>query len=184
MNSNQKKNAKLIESANEVKKQEIQSLLFGPEQQILNKQSDSFLDRLFLEIELRDGKRTVSDVIQTDPREYESIFHRSWFYKLADMLGVSRKVMDTYVKPRYVKHFFIRFVYARLGYRVLRELRAARVLAKANDAKLFQFLKDEYYEMIFRIAREIEQEMEDRNYDAFVQVYSAKYGLAIPQLLF
>lgn len=120
---------------------QIQELLFGPEIEILNKQSNTFLDRLLLEIELRDGRSKISDVIMTEPRVYEAIFHKVWFYRLADMLKVSRSVMDSYVKPKYVREFFIKFVYARLSYKVFRELKAARKLAKAHDAKLFQFLK-------------------------------------------
>src|SRR5688572_8092070 len=128
--------------------QQIQELLFGPEREILNRLSNIFLDRLLLEIELRDGKSKISDVIMTEPRVYEAIFHKVWFYRLADMLGVSRTVMDTYVKPKYVREFFIKFVYARLSYKVFRELKVARRLAKAYDAKLFQFLNGEYYTLI------------------------------------
>jgi hypothetical protein len=128
--------------------QQVQELLFGPELEILNKRPNAFLDRLLLEIELRDGKSKISDVIMTEPRVYEAIFHKVWFYRLADMLGVSRSVMDTYVKAKYVREFFIKFVYARLSYKIFRELKSARKLAKAHDAKLFQFLKGEYYKLI------------------------------------
>jgi hypothetical protein len=99
------------------------------------------------------------------------------------MLGVSRSVMDTYVKPLYVKEFFIKFVYARLSYKVFRELRSARTLAKAHDAKLFQFLKDEYYNLIETIALQIYEEMEGKNYEQFVKSYSSKNKLPIQQTL-
>ncbi|MBL0132860.1 MAG: hypothetical protein IPP79_02030 [Chitinophagaceae bacterium] len=163
--------------------QQIHELLFGPEIEILNKQSNAFLDRLFLEIELRDGKSKISDVIMTEPRVYESIFHKVWFYRLADMLGVSRSVMDTYVKPKYVREFFIKFVYARLSYKVFRELKAARKLAKAHDAKLFQFLKGEYYTLIETIARQIYEEMDGKDFSQFVVSYSTKNKLPIQQTL-
>ena len=159
-------------------------MLFGPEHEILKRQSDVFLDRLFLETQLRDGKSKVGDVILFQPREYEAIFHKPWFYRLADTLGVSRTVMDTYVKPRYVRAFFIKFVYARLGYKVLRELRSARILAKANDAKLFQFLKDDYYQMVQRIANEIFNELNGKDLKQFENSYSPKYGLPIQRVLF
>ncbi|MBK8610350.1 MAG: hypothetical protein IPL84_10505 [Chitinophagaceae bacterium] len=167
----------------ERKKQQEQELLFGPEIELLKYQSDTFLERLWLEIELRDGKSKISDVVMTDPRPYEAIFHRSWFYRLADMLGVSRSVMVPYVKPKFVREFFIKFVYARLSYKVFRELKAARRLAKAHDAKLFQFLKDEYYKLIETIALQIYDEMEGKNYKDFVQSYSTKNKLPIQQTL-
>lgn len=163
--------------------QQIQELLFGPEREILNKQSNTFLDRLLLEIELRDGKSKISDVIMTEPRVYEAIFHKVWFYRLADMLGVSRTVMDTYVKPKYVREFFIKFVYARLSYKVFRELKAARKLAKAHDAKLFQFLKGEYYTLIETIARQIYEEMDGKNFSRFVESYCKNNNLPIQQTL-
>lgn len=162
---------------------QVQELLFGPELEIQNKRSNAFLDRLWLEIELRDGKSKISDVVMTEPRLYEAIFHKVWFYRLADMLGVSRSVMDTYVKPKYVKEFFIKFVYARLGYKVFRELKAARKLANSYDAKLFQFLKGEYYNLIDTIAREIYEEMEGKNLSQFVESYSVKNKLSIQQTL-
>lgn len=163
--------------------QQVQELLFGPELEILNKQSNAFLDRLFLEIELRDGKSKISDVVMTEPRVYEVIFHKVWFYRLADMLGVKRSVMDTYVKPKYVREFFIKFVYARLSYKVFRELKAARKLAKAHDAKLFQFLKGEYYTLIETIARQIYEEMEGKIFSQFVKSYSIKNKLPVQQTL-
>lgn len=163
--------------------QQVQELLFGPELEILNKRSNAFLDRLLLEIELRDGKSKISDVIMTEPRVYEAIFHKVWFYRLADMLGVSRSVMDTYVKPKYVREFFIKFVYARLSYKVFRELKAARKLAKAHDAKLFQFLKGEYYKLIETIATQIYEEMEGKNFSQFVESYSIKNKLPVQQTL-
>jgi len=163
--------------------QRVQELLFGPEREILNKHSDIFLDRLLLEIELRDGKSKISDVVMTVPRVYEAIFHKVWFYRLADMLGVSRSVMDTYVKPPYVREFFIKFVYARLGYYVFRELKAARKLAKAHDAKLFQFLKGEYYMLIATIASQIYEEMEGKNFSQFTESYCKNNKLPIQQTL-
>jgi hypothetical protein len=119
----------------------------------------------------------------TEPREYEAIFHKVWFYRLAEMLGVDRSVMDTYVKPRYVREFFIKFVYARLGYKVFRELKAARRLAKAHDAKLFQFLKYEYCKLIELIASQIYEEMEGKNFSQFEESYSKKNKLPIQQTL-
>lgn len=174
---------KIIEVQKEFEKQRVQELLFGPEIEILTKQSDIFLDRMLLEIELRDGKSKISDVIMLEPRIYEAIFHKIWFYRLADMLGVSRSVMDKYVKPKYVREFFIKFVYARLGYKVLRELKAARKLAKAHNAKLFQFLKDEYYKLIEMIAIQIYDEMEGKDFKQFVDSYSTKNKLPIQQTL-
>ena len=160
-----------------------QELLFGPELEIRNKRSKASLDRRFLEIELRDGKSKISDVVMTEPRVYETIFHKVWFYRLADMLGVSRTVMDKYVKPKYVREFFIKFVYARLSYKVFSELKAARKIAKAHDAKLFQFLKDEYYTLIEMIATQIYEEMEGKTFRQFVEAYSAKNKLPIQQTL-
>lgn len=163
--------------------QEIQELLFGPEREIINNYKNPFLDRLLLEIELRDGKSRISDVIRTEPRIYEAIFHKAWFYRLADMLGLNRILMDKYVKPKCVREFFIQFVYARLSYQVFRELKAARTLAKAYDAKLFQFLKDDYYNLIELIALEIYQEMEGKGYNQFVESYCKKNRLPIQQVL-
>ena len=59
-----------------LKLQQTQELLFGPENEILKKKSDLFLDRLFLEMQLRDGKSKIADVIMLEPREYEAVFHR------------------------------------------------------------------------------------------------------------
>ena len=177
------KNIRLKDVQREIRKRNEQELLFGPELELLKKQSDLFLDRLHLEMELRDGKSKISDVIMVEPRAYEAIFHNAWFYRLADMLKVSRSVMDTYVKPQYVRQFFIMFVYARLSYKVFRELKAARRMAKANNAKLFQFLKDEYYILIEDIALEIYVEMKDKDYNQFVESYSKKNNLPIQQTL-
>lgn len=183
MKNQSAKNIRLKVQEKNYQEQIIQDLLFGPEIEILHKQSNTFLDRLLLEIELRDGKSKISDVIRTEPRVYEAIFHKAWFYRLADMLGVNRSVMDMYVKPPYVREFFIKFVYARLSYQVFRELKAARILAKAHDAKLFQFLKDEYYNLIEMIASQIYDEMEGKNYGQFVESYCKKNKLPIQQTL-
>ncbi|MBX3240560.1 MAG: hypothetical protein KIT80_01025 [Chitinophagaceae bacterium] len=183
MENKSTKNIRLKVRDNDPQQQDIQELLFGPEKEILNKPSNIFLDRLLLEIELRDGKSKISDVIMTEPRVYEAIFHKVWFYRLADMLGVSRSVMDTYVKPKYVREFFIKFVYARLSYKVLRELRAARNLAKAHDAKLFQFLKGEYYNLIETIAGQIYNEMDGKNFVQFTESYCKNNKLPIQQTL-
>lgn len=166
------------------REQKIQDLLFGPENEIFKKQSDDFLDRHSLEIKLRDGISIISDVIMTEPRIYEPIFHKVWFYRLADMLGVNRAVMDPYVKPKYVRSFFIQFVYARLSFTVFRELKAARRLAKVHNAKLFQFLKDDYFRLIEKIAMEIYDEMEGKSYSEFVSSYCSKNKLPIQQTLF
>ena len=131
MRNQSTKNIRLKVQETNYQEQTIRDLLFGPENEILHKKSNAFLDRLLLEIELRDGKSKISDIIRTEPRIYEAIFHKAWFYRLADMLGVNRNVMDKYVKPQYVKEFFIKFVYARLSYQGFRELKAARILAKA-----------------------------------------------------
>lgn len=175
----------ISQKAEEIKlqQQQIEELLFGPEIEIQNKRSNIFFDRLFLEIQLRDGKSRISDVVMNEPREYEPVFHKVWFYGLADMLGVSRSVMDTYVKPKYVREFFIKYVYSRLSYKVYRELRSARKLAKAYDAKLFQFLKGEYYDLIETISIQIYEEMEGKSFDEFVISYSQKYKLPIQQSL-
>ena len=158
-------------------------LVSSPELDISLKQENVYLDKLWLEIELRDGKSKISDVILTEPRIYEAIFHKEWFYRLADMLGVSRSVMNKYVKPKFVKDFFINYVYSRFSFNVLRELRSARKLAKVYDAKLFQFLKDDYYFLIEKIALEIYNEMEGKNFEEFVNVYSKKHKLPVQQIL-
>lgn len=177
------KKISIKEVQKEFEQQRIQEFLFGPEIKILKQESDIYLDRLYLEIQLRDGVSKISDVIMTEPRHYEVIFHKIWFYRLADMLGVNRSVMDAYVKPKYVRDFFIKFVYARFGYKVLRELKAARKLAKVHNAKLFQFLKDEYYKLIENISVEIYDEMEGKNFSQFVISYSTKNKLPIQQTL-
>jgi hypothetical protein len=183
MKNQSTKNTRLKEHQKEYDQQKYQELIFGPEREILKNRSNAFLDRLLLEIELRDGKSKISDVIMTEPRVYEAIFHKVWFYRLADMLGVSQSVMDRYIKPPYVKEFFIKFVYARLGYKVFRELKAARRLAKAHDAKLFQFLKFEYCQLIELIASQIYEEMEGKDFSQFVESYSRKNKLPIQQTL-
>jgi P63C domain len=181
MKSQSTKYTSIKEAQKEFEQQRTHEFLFGPEINILKQESDIYLDRLYLEIQLRDGVSKISDVIMTEPRDYEAIFHKSWFYRLADMLGVNRSVMDAYVKPKYVKDFFIKFVYGRFGYKVLRELKSARKLAKAYNAKLFQFLKDEYYKLIENISIEIYNEMEGKNFNQFVQDYSTKHKLPIQQ---
>ena len=57
-------------------------------------------------------------------------------------------------------------------------------MARAHNAKLFQFLKDEYYELIIGIAKQIYDEMEGKNFEQFVQSYSKKNNLPIQQSLF
>ncbi|HAN37647.1 MAG TPA: hypothetical protein DCQ29_01990 [Chitinophagaceae bacterium] len=163
--------------------QEVMKLLFGPENEIQKKQSNQYLDRILLEIELRDGKSKICDVIRTEPRVYEAIFHKAWFYRLADMLGVNRCVMDNYVKPQFVREFFMKFVYARLGFKVFRELKCARMMARAYDAKLFQFLKDEYFNLIETIASQIYSEMEGKTFEEFTESYCIKHKIPVQQCL-
>lgn len=177
------KDNSLLIAKRQFDEKKFNELLVGPELELTKRASDEALDRLYLEIQLRNGN-SISSAIISQARPYEPIFHKYWYYRLAEMLGIDRKEMDKYVKPLAVKKFFILYVYGRLGFYVLRELKAARKQAKSNDTKLFQYLNDVLYERLQNIALDVYEEMDGKTIEQFKTSYTKKYKLVVQGELF
>jgi len=111
--------------------------------------------------------------------KYESKFKKSWFYRLADLFGVEKKLMDVYVKPDFVRLFIIQFVYARFPQRVLFRLRSRNRKARkdgVNDTKLFQHLSKDASEQLDIVIKQVFVMMgEYDNVKDFSRAYGAEY---------
>lgn len=82
-------------------------------------------------------------------------FSKEWFYRLADLYEVDRKLMDIYVKPAFVRLFIIQFVYARFPYSLLRTLRSRNRKLGARRGKLHQHLKKEASDELIAVIKEV-----------------------------
>ena len=115
--------------------------------------------------------------------KYESKFKKSWFYMLADLYQVDRKLMDTYIKPDFVRLFIIYFIYARFPRRVLSRLRGRNRKAYKDgytNIKLFQHLTGEVSEQLDNIIKQVYELMGEcvangEGIKEFTNEYSSKY---------
>lgn len=161
----------------ELKKRLIES----PELFITEKGSDEYLDRLALKIKLIGGTEFVlSDYVAEVMAEYESRFKKPWWYRLADLYGVDRAVMDKYVKPEFARQFLVQFVYGRFPYLMLRTLRSKnRKVSKAdNRTKLFQHLTKKAGEQLDVVIEQVYIMMGDcKTPLEFKMKYSSEYQI-------
>lgn len=155
----------------------IKQLKLSPDVFRTERGSDESLDKLALKIKLISGREfTIAEYIADEMLEYHSKFNKDWFYKLADVYGVDRKVMEPYVKPDFVRRFIIQFVYGRFPYLLLRTLRSRNRKLKGKGGKLFQHLKRDVSDKLDEIIYEVYKIMEvSENVLDFKQKYSAKY---------
>lgn len=120
--------------------------------------------------------------------KYESKFKKDWFYRVADLFGVDRKLMDVYVKPDFVRLFIIQFVYARFPQRVLFRLRSRNRKARKNgisDTKLFQHLSKDASEHLDVVIGQVYKMMgEYKTFEIFQMNYGKKYKVWYQTQLF
>jgi hypothetical protein len=132
-------------------------LLSSPEMFITEKASDEYLDRLALKIKLGANEPNATNFIADAITAYEAKFKRYWWYRMADLYRVDRKVMEPYRKPEFARLFLLQFVYGRFPYMVLRMLRAKnrKVSTKENQIKLFQHLNHEANEQLDNVIEQV-----------------------------
>ena len=102
---------------------------------------------------------------------------------LADLYKVDRKLMDTYLKPEFVRLFIIQFIYARFPRRVLRKLRSKNRQAYKEghtNIKLFQHLTGEVSGQLNVVIKQVYEMMADcisegMGIKEFTNMYSSKY---------
>ena len=159
----------------ELKKQ----LLLSPEMFIKERASDESLDKLSLKIKLINGREfTLAEYIAEEMIPYESKYFKDWFYKLADLYRVDRKLMDVYVKPDFVRRFIIQFVYGRFPYLLIRTLRSRNRKIKGRKGKLFQHLKKDASERLDVIIGQVyEILLISDNLADFKKKYSTQHNL-------
>jgi len=92
--------------------------------------------------------------------EHITKFHKPWFYRLADLYGVPRKVMDEYVKPQFVRLFIIQFVYGRFPYLLLRTLRSRNRKLGKKGGKLHQHLQKDASAQLIQVIKDVYDMME------------------------
>ncbi len=115
---------------------------------------------------------------------YQSKFFKDWFYRLADIYGEPRSVMDVYVKPDFVRRFIIQFIYGRFPYLLLRTLRSRNRKIKGKG-KLFQHLrKDASARLDEIIAQTYEIMLATQNVSDFKINYCTKYKIYFQVELF
>jgi hypothetical protein len=133
------------------------------------KQKVTFLNGAVIIIE-----NYVADVIA----KHITKFHKPWFYKLADLYKVDRKLMDVYVKPDFVRRFIIQFVYGRFPYALLRTLRSRNRKFGGKNYKLFQHLNGDASNQLDVVIKDVFDEMDiSENPLDFKMKYSAKYTI-------
>lgn len=163
-------------------------ILSGPELFITEKESDEYLDRLSIKIKLIGNKELIlSDYVTEVMAEYESKFSKDWYYRLADLYGVDRSVMDKYVKPEFVRQFTIQFVYARFPYTILRTLRSRNRRTSKRDGrtKLFQHLTKSASEQLDIVIEQVYEMMGNCSIPLeFKMKYSKAYKVYFQTSLF
>ncbi len=139
-----------------------QRLLSSPELFRTEKESDEYLDKLALKIKLfKTNEFSVDDFISEVMIKYETKFHKTWFYALADMFGADRAVMDVWVKPDFVRQFIIQAVYGRFPYFMLRELRKRKISSGYNNRRLYHYLTKNASEQLDTVIDQVYTIMKD-----------------------
>lgn len=173
--SNKKTGKKKDEKLEEIKRQQQQ---LSAEEKLLNidsftKKSDEFareearkrkerqvIKSWFVNLSEQQIDFLFSNIIE----KYDPKFKKAWFYLLADLYKVDRKVMDRYLKPEFVRLFIINFIYARFPRRVLQRLRGKNRLAYKqgkSNIKLFQHLTPEVSQELTKVVNQARELMEE-----------------------
>jgi hypothetical protein len=152
-------------------------LLSGPELFITEKGSDEHLDKLALKAKLfKVEEFSIADYVAEVYTKYETKFHRYWYYALADMYQIRRSVMDTWVKPDFVRVFTIQAVYGRFPYMMLRELRKRKINIGDQNNRLYQYLTKNASDQIDIVIAQVYSIMKDSNSPIdFWMAYSREY---------
>jgi len=161
-------------------------LLSSPELFITEKGSDEYLDRLSLKLKLfgLDGF-DIDEFVSNAGIKYETKFHKYWFYKLADLFGVDRSVMDVWVKPEFVRLFIIQAVYARFPRKMLNALRRNKIVYGNSGNKLYHYLTNEASEKLDLVIEQVYQVMKrSENPLDFWKNYSKEYEVYFQTELF
>lgn len=159
------------------------NLLSGPELFITERGTDEHLERLSLKIKLRNGTEfNLEDYVSTLVTIFESKFHQEWFYRLADVYGDDRSVMEQWVKPDYARQTIVEFVYGRFPYSVIRMLRKNKLKYGTVDNRLYHLLTpkasddlDIVINDVFELMGEDGGKKYKNNPSAFKEAYSNKY---------
>jgi hypothetical protein len=177
--NNQQPKKRVIRKPDDLKLKE--QLLSSPELFITEKGSDEYLDRLALKIKLIGGDEFIlSDYVAGVIADYESKFKKDWFYRLADICELPRNIMDTYVKPDFVRKFIIQFVYGRFHYMILRTLRSRnrKTSTEENRTKLFQHLTKDASQKLDVVIEQVYTMMGvSKNLMDFKMKYSKEYKI-------
>jgi hypothetical protein len=120
----------------------------------------------------------VDDLIANVMAKHETRFKKWWFYKLAKLYKVDPKLMDTYVKPDFVRVFIIAFVYGRFPYLLLRTLRGRNRKLGAKAGKLHQHLNPDAVKQLEDVISQVSDIMDiSANPLDFKMKYSKEYRL-------
>jgi hypothetical protein len=120
----------------------------------------------------------IDDYVANVIAKHITKFHKPWFYKLADLYKIDRKLMDVYVKPDFVRRFIIQFVYGRFPYLLLRTLRSRNRKLHGQNCKLFQHLNAKASEHLDIVIKQVFDVMDDsENPLDFKKKYSEQYTI-------
>jgi hypothetical protein len=137
-------------------------------------------------IEFISGKEfDLNDFINDVMVGHHTKFVKDWFYRLADLYKVDRKLMDTFVKPDFVRLFIIQFVYGRFPYLLLRTLRSQNRKLHGKGGRLFQHLKDDKSKELDEVIDQVYKAMDGCDTPLqFKEKYSALYKIYFQTELF
>jgi hypothetical protein len=131
------------------------------------------------------GVIVIEDYVANVITKHITKFHKAWFYKLADVYKVDRKLMDVYVKPEFVRQFIIQFVYGRFPYLLLRTLRSRNRKLHGKNCKLFQHLNPNASQQLDDVIKQVSDVMDiSESPLAFKMKYSEMYKIHFQVELF
>lgn len=181
----QKLKPEIKQVAPEIKKQTIE-LFTQQSDELAAQEAIKRRERQKQKITFLDGASIIIEDLLADAIvKHITKFHKPWFYRLADLYNVDRKVMDVYVKPEFVRQFIIQFVYGRFPYLLLRTLRSRNRKANRKNCKLFQHLNGNASKKLDDVIKEVFDVMgESSNPLDFKMRYSRQYKLFFQVELF
>lgn len=158
------------------------SLLAAPELFVPNKESDEYLDKLHLKIQLIGGKEfTLGEYISENLAAYRPRFYKDYFFEVARLMGIEKAEVEHYHKPQCVAEFTIQFIYGRFPRKVLNTLRIKSGwtdIPGIRKNKLFQYLTitaSDMFDLYIDQAVEVMKSCSDLL--EFKLTYSKKYGI-------
>jgi len=162
--------------------------------ELFTRESDEFAkaeaekrkERQKKKIEFISGKEfDINDFINDGMVGHHTKFVKDWFYRLADLFKVDRKLMDTFVKPDFVRVFIIQFVYGRFPYLLLRTLRSENRKLRGKGGRLFQHLKKDKSDELDVVINDVYNAMDGCDTPLeFKEKYSGLYKIYFQTELF